>query len=194
MSDTIAIKAARPHFIGTEPKRLPPRSLPKRSECLAARTLLAVARQRKGLDAARCHLVFEHLDTSHALQLALHRVLADRRLSVLQFGVLVAMFARDPEPVAPADLADYTAVSRAAITEALVKLEFQKLITRARAEADRRVFHIRLTAAGRTAIDEALVRYLRAMGDAARHVGPASQPDILAAYTRLQQGAAELSA
>jgi DNA-binding MarR family transcriptional regulator len=104
------------------------------------------------------------------------------------------MFALDPDPVAPADLADYTAVSRAAITDALVRLENLKLITRTRDDADRRVFQIRLTAAGRTTIDEAVVRYLRAVGDAARHVGAAAQPELLAAYTRLQQGAAELSA
>ena len=178
----------------TVPGRMPPRPLPRRSESLAGRTLLAVARQRKGLDAARCQLVFEHMDASHTLQLALHRVLAEHRLSEIQFGVLVAMFALDPEPVAPAELADYAAVSRAAITDALLRLEFLKFITRTRDDVDRRVFQIRLTAAGRTTIDAALVRYLRAVGDAARHVDAASRTRLLTAYTHLQQGAAELSA
>lgn len=188
------IKVTSNHPTSTALSNQQARGQTKRSECLAARTLLAVARQRKGLDAARCQVVFEHLDTSHALQLALHRVLADHHLGELQFGVLVAMFALDPEPVAPADLADYTAVSRAAITDALVRLENLKLINRTRDDADRRVFQIRLTAAGRTVIDEAVVRYLRAVGDAARHVGASVQSELLAAYTRLQQGAAELSA
>lgn len=170
-----------------------PRSHPKRSDCLASRTLVAVARQRKGLDAARCQLVFEHLDTSQALQLALHRVLAPYHLSELQFGILVAMFALDPEPTAPADLADYTAVSRAAITDALVRLESLKFIVRTRNPADRRAFHLRLTPSGRTTIDEALVCYLRAVGDAARHVEPSTLQGVLSAYTQLQQGAAELS-
>lgn len=181
-----------PHGSVAPPKRRPrPRS--KRSECLACRTLVAVARQRKGLDADRCQLVFEHLNTSQALQDALRGVLADYRLSDLQFGVLVAMFTLDPEPVAPADLADYNAVSRAAITEALVRLESLELVARTRAEADRRVFHLRLTAAGATTINEALVRYLRAVGDAARHVDPSSLPTLLEAYSQLQQGASELS-
>jgi DNA-binding MarR family transcriptional regulator len=175
------------------PLKRQPRSHSNRSECLACRTLVAVARQRKGLDAERCQLVFEHLNTSQVLQSSLHRVLADYHLSDLQFGVLVAMFTLDPEPVAPADLADYNAVSRAAITEALVRLEGLNLIARTRDEADRRVFHLRLTATGATTINEALVSYLRAVGEAARHVAPSSLPTLLEAYSRLQQGAIELS-
>ena len=186
--------ALRPPRKDTISRRLPSRSHLNRSECLACRTLVAVARQRKGLDAARCNLVFEHLNTSYALQSALRRVLADYHLSDLQFGVLVALFTLDPEPLAPADLADYNAVSRAAITEALVRLEFLKLVARNRDDSDRRIFHLRLTSAGRTTINEALVTYLQAVGDIARHVQPAAVSVLLTAYTQLQQGAAELSA
>lgn len=171
-----------------------PRTLRKRSDCLASRTLLAIAHQRQGFDAARCRLVFEHMATSHALQFALQRVLADFRLNELQFGVLTAMFALEPEPVVSADLADYTAVSRSAVTEAVVGLESLKLITRTRDRADRRFYQLRLTSAAHATIDEVLVRYLRAVGDAARYVEPSSLPGVLAAYARLQQGAAELSA
>ena len=174
------------------PKRRP-RPLSSRGECLAARTLVAVARQRKGLDAERCELVFEHLNTSQALRSALHRVLADYHLSDLQFGVLVALFNLDPEPIAPADLADYNAVSRAAVTEALVRLESLKFVARTRDEADRRVFHLRLTESGNSTINEALVSYLQAVGEAARHVEPSSLPTLREAYARLQQGAGELS-
>lgn len=166
---------------------------PKRSECLAVRTLVSVARQRKGLDPARCHLVFEHLDAALSIQTALHRTLSAYRLSDLQFGVLVALFALDPEPVTPADLADYTAVSRAAITDALLRLETLQLVSRARDATDRRVFHLNLTPRGRTTVDEALVRYLSAVGHLARHIEPATQPELLTAYHRLERGAAELS-
>lgn len=165
----------------------------KRGDCLACRTLLSAARQRKGLDPARCKLVFEHLDTALTVQSALHRTLAEYRLSELQFGVLVALFALDPEPVMPADLADYTAVSRAAITDALVRLESLALVSRARDEADRRVFHLHLTAKGRATVDEALVRYLAAVGNVARYIESGAQTDLLRAYDRLQRGAAELS-
>lgn len=128
-----------------------------------------------------------------ALRTALHRVLAEYQLSDLQFGVLVAMFNLDPEPVAPADLADYNAVSRAAITEALVRLESLKFVARSRDQADRRVFHLRLTEAGTHTIDQALVSYLHAVGEAARHVEPSTVPTLLEAYTQLEQGASELS-
>lgn len=165
---------------------------PARSECLACRTLVSVARQRKGLDAARCQLVFEHLDTALAVQLALHRTLAQYRLSELQFGVLVALFALDPEPVSPADLADYTAVSRAAITDALVRLESLQLVSRTRDETDRRVYHLHLTENGRSTVDQALVRYLSVVGNVARFVEPDAPIDLFTAYRRLQRGVAEL--
>jgi DNA-binding MarR family transcriptional regulator len=178
---------------------LPPRGLSlrppraKRSDSLACRTLVSVARQRKGLDPARCQLVFEHLDTALSVQSALHRALAEFKLSDLQFAVLVALFALDPEPVMPADLADYTAVSRAAITDALVRLESLELVSRTRDTTDRRVSHLTLTAAGRTTVDQALVRYLTAVGHVARHIDSTAQADLITAYERLQRGAAELS-
>lgn len=171
------------------------RPLPlKRSESLACRTLVSVARQRKGLDAARCRVVFEHLDTALAVQTALHRTLAVHRLGDLQFAVLVALFALDPEPVTPAHLADYTAVSRATITDALVRLEALALISRTRDATDRRVSHLQLTHHGRATLDQALVRYLAAVGDVARFLDPSTHSELLAAYQRLQRGAAELSA
>lgn len=162
-------------------------------ECLAARTLLSVARQRKGLDPARCQLVFEHLESATSMRLALHRVLSSYRVSDLQFSVLVALFALDPEPIMPADLADYTGVSRAAITDALVRLETQRLVSRTRDTADRRVYHLQLTAKGRTTVDEALNRYLEAVGSVARYIDPHTQPELLVAYQRLQRGASELA-
>lgn len=164
----------------------------KRSDCLACRTLVSVARQRKGLDAGRCQLVFHHLDTALSVQAALQRTLGEYRLSELQFAVLVALFALDPEPITPADLADYTAVSRAAITDALVRLESLQLVSRQRDQTDRRVYHLQLTEHGRLTVDQALVRYLSAVGNVARYIEPSSQQDLLTAYDRLQRGAAEL--
>jgi MarR family 2-MHQ and catechol resistance regulon transcriptional repressor len=165
----------------------------RRVESLAVRTLLSVARQRKGLDAPRCQVVFEHLDVALSVRSALHRTLSRYRVSDLQFGVLVALFALDPEPVMPADLADYTAVSRAAITDAVVRLESLELVTRTRDHADRRVFHLHLTEKGRTTVDEALNEYLSAVAKVARYVEPGAQTELLSAYERLQRGAADLA-
>ena len=165
----------------------------RHAECLATRTLLSVARQRRGLDAARCQLVFEHLDAALSVRTALHRTLAEYHFSELQFGVMVALFALDPEPVMPADLADYTAVSRAAITDAVVRLESLQLVSRTRDHLDRRVYHLQLTTKGRTTVDDALNRYLSAVGHVARYIEPHAQSDLLDAYQRLHHGAAELA-
>ena len=179
--------------LGARPRAVARSDAPaRRVECLAIRTLLSVARQRKGLDPDRCQLVFEHLDAALAIRSALHRTLAAYRVSDLQFGVLVALFALDPEPVMPADLADYTAVSRAAITDALVRLESLQLIVRTRDNLDRRIFHLHLTDKGRSMVDEALNRYLSAVASVARHVDPGLQPVLLGAYQGLQRGAADL--
>ncbi|WP_414662205.1 MarR family winged helix-turn-helix transcriptional regulator [Horticoccus sp. 23ND18S-11] len=182
----------------SSPPSTPARRLPaarsKRSECLAGRTLLAVARRRKGLDATRCQVVFAHLDAAHALQHTLQQSLAAHGLTELQFAVLVALFALDPEPVAPADLADYTAVSRAAITDAVVRLESLQLLSRARDVADRRVFQLHLTATGQIAVERALMAYLRAAGASARMIKPDLQQELLSAYQRLQEGAVSAAA
>lgn len=171
-----------------------PRAPVQRTECLAGQTLLAVARQRQGLDSARCQVVLEHLNVAQALQLALHRVLASHRLTDLQFAVMVALFALDPEPVAPTDLADYAAVSRPAVTDALVRLEGLRLVTRTRDPIDRRVYRLHLTPAGRTTIDEAIVSYLAAAGRSARHVDSEALTVVRTVFAGLQKGAAELSA
>ncbi|MES2692093.1 MAG: MarR family transcriptional regulator [Verrucomicrobiota bacterium] len=162
----------------------------RRSECLACRTLVSIARQRKGFNPEGCKVVFAHLDTTLSIQAALHRALTEYSLSELQFAVLVALFALDPEPVMPADLADYAAVSRAAVTDALVRLETLGFITRTRDTADRRAHHLHLTDRGRTTVDAALVRYLTAVGEIARYLEPATQGDLIAGYQLLQRGAA----
>lgn len=161
-----------------------------RSDCLACRTLVAVARQRKGLDPEACKLVFAHLDTTLAMQSSLQGVLAQHGLSELQFAVLVALFALDPEPVMPADLADYAAVSRAAVTESLTRLEAQGLVHRTRDAIDRRAHHLHLTDRGRGTTEIALGHYLGAVGGIARFLEPSTQGELLSAYQKLQRGAA----
>jgi DNA-binding MarR family transcriptional regulator len=190
MGESVTMTALRVPRRRTATLRSPePASRARRVECLAGRTLVSVARQRKGLDAGRCQLVFEHLDTAQVLQHTLHRALAEYKLSELQFAVLVALFAIDPAPATPADLADYTAVSRAAITDALVRVEELALILRTRDQADRRVCRVQLTDAGRTTVDRALVEYLKAAGESARLIDAPAQRELLTAYRRLQQGA-----
>lgn len=169
-----------------------PRRL-SRSECLAYRTLVSVARQRKGLDPEACKLVFAHLDTTLAIQSTLQGALAEHGLSELQFAVLVALFALDPAPAMPADLADYAAVSRAAVTEALARLEAHGLIHRTRDTTDRRAHHLHLTDLGRNTTEAALGHYLGAVGGIARFLDPTIQGELLSAYQKLQRGAAAIT-
>lgn len=160
-----------------------------RSESLAGRTLLAVARQRRELDRVRCELVLQQLDAAAALQGALQGSLAEFALSELQFGVLVVLFTLDPAPATPADLAAYTQVSRSAMTDALDRLQELGYVARSRAETDRRMQQVTLTEAGRRIADPAMVAFLRAAGRAARFVEPGEQPQLLSACRRLRAGA-----
>jgi DNA-binding MarR family transcriptional regulator len=162
----------------------------KYSDCLAYRTLLAIARQRQGLDAPRCQVVFEQLDTSAVLQAALHRVLAEYQLSERKFSVLVVLFTLDPDPSTPADLAEHTGVSRSAITEALDQLAAQNCIVRERDDRDRRTIYIRLTPSGHELLDRALMQYLRTAGDIARLLDPPAQSGLLAGNALIKEGAA----
>ena len=162
----------------------------KYSDCLAYRTLLAIARQRQGLDAPRCQVVFEQLDTSAVLHAALHRVLAEYQLSERKFAVLVVLFTLDPDPSTPADLAEHTGVSRSAITEALDQLAAQNCIVRERDDQDRRTIYIRLTPTGHELLDPALMQYLRTTGDIARLLDPAAQAGLLAGNALIKEGAA----
>lgn len=174
-------------------RRVPPRPAVIRCDTLACSTLLAVARQRKGFDAPRCRLVLEHLDTTASLQAALHEVLTRHQLSDLKFAVLVVLFALDPDPVTPANLAFHTAASRPAITEAVDQLFAQQLVQRERDTQDRRAIYINLTDTGRAAVDRALNDYLRAAGEIAHYTDPAVQTELLGGYARLREGIARLT-
>lgn len=161
----------------------------KRTECLAAHALLAIAHQREGFDSERCRLVLEHLDTSAMLHAAIHQSLAPHHLSSLQFGVLVVLFSLDPDPIGSADLAVHTAVSRSAITEAVDHLEARKLVTRTRDQVDRRVIYVRLTTEGRKLVEPATQDFLRAVQSITRFLDSAVRQNVLAGCALLQEGA-----
>lgn len=157
-------------------------------DTLAYRTLMAVASQRDGLDAARCRLVLELLCTANAIHGVLQHKLAEMSLSELKFAVLVVLFVLDPAPATPADLALHTGATRSAITDALDGLESHALAARQRDTDDRRLIHVQLTAAGRTTADTMLTQYLQTAGQLACHVSPASQEALLHGYAQLQEG------
>lgn len=89
----------------------------------SARTLLAIAGRRVDIDVALCRLAFAHLSAASRLRRALLATLTRRRLSELQFALLVVLFESEAKPIAMAVLAGHAAVSRSAVTEALDGLE-----------------------------------------------------------------------
>ena len=131
-------------------------------ESQSARTLLALAGGRNGIDAARCSLVFAHLGTAERLRRCLRSALARHGLSDLQFAVLVVLFEIEPESAPMAVLANRAGVSRSAATDALDTLEALRLASRTRDHRDRRVIQVRITAAGRAKVDRAISDYLHA--------------------------------
>lgn len=161
----------------------------QRSDSLAVRTVLTAARQRNGFDGQRCEMLFRYLDTADVLRSALLRPLNANGLTELQFLILMALYALEPEPASPADLAVYTAVSRAAVTEALAKLEKNQFVTRTRDEQDLRVFHLRLTESGRALADKTLVEYLQVATQLPQQLGADDHESLLATLGRLAQGA-----
>ncbi len=161
----------------------------RRFDSLATSTLLAIARQRPGMDSARCRLVFEHLDLAESLQAALLRALAPFGLNGPQFAALVVLFAIHPEPVSMAALAEHAGVSPVVMTDVLNHLERIRFASRARDAEDRRVIRVRITAKGRRTVDQALVHLLAAAGEAARFVDAAGRKEMFGLYARLREGA-----
>ncbi|WP_158277412.1 MarR family transcriptional regulator [Opitutus sp. ER46] len=159
-------------------------------DTLAFRTLLAIAHQRHGLDERRCRSVLEFLSTAAAVRAALRRELADFELTDLSMAVLVVLFALDPDPSTPADLAEHTGATRSAMTEVIDRLETRTLVLRQRDTRDRRMIYIHLTETGRTLADKALVRFLEASARVAQHLEASAGDALLGACDRLNRGLA----
>lgn len=165
-----------------------------RPDTLVFRTLSAMARQRRGMDDARCSAVTELLHTSFLIHLALQRQLEDSGLSDLKFAILVALYALDPNPATTTDLAFYTGFTRSAVTTAVTELTARKLIESERDPADRRVLYLRPTNAGRRLSERAALDYLHTVGQAARTLPPPAITALQRTCARLAEGTLRLSA
>lgn len=157
-------------------------------ETLAFRTMLAVARQRDGLDDRCFRYVLELLSAAAAVRSALHRELADLDLSEVGLGTLVVLFALDPAPSTPADLATHTSATRSAMTEVIDRLEAREFVRRQRDTEDRRLIYVHLTEVGRGAAEAALVRFIEAAGRLAKRVKSDTGEALLAACSQLREG------
>jgi DNA-binding MarR family transcriptional regulator len=87
---------------------------------------------------------------------ALRTQLARSGLTIEGFLALAAIRSFEPGPSSPSALATVIGTSRALLSHTLTRLEFSNLISRERDLTDRRVIWLRLTPAGRTAIEQGL--------------------------------------
>lgn len=132
------------------------------SDCLSQplKMLVRIARQNHLGDPDACAAVLAMLSTSRLLHQHFQRALAQLELSEVRLTTLVSLYALDPEPSTPADLAFHSQVSRATMTDTLEAMRLRNWIVRARAPDDRRVLHIHLTDEGRTLVERAVRPFL----------------------------------
>jgi DNA-binding MarR family transcriptional regulator len=163
-----------------------------RRDTLAFQALTSLARLRVGIDEKRCRLVFELLCAGDGIHAAIQRQLAVKGLNELRLNVLSVLFASDPDPITPADLAYHANVTRSAMTDAIDSLEKRGLVIRNRDRRDRRMIDICLTEEGRRMIDSTLEDYLHLLGKLASDVELTEQPALMALLRKLQAGTAAL--
>jgi len=135
-----------------------------RRNTLVFSTVTTMARQRLGLDEARCTAILDLIDACVELDRAVHAELARQGLSDVKFGILVTLFTREPDPVCPADLAGYAGYTRSSVTDAVQDLQARGLVVAERGTADRRSVEVRLTDPGRTAVERAIDDFLSGLG------------------------------
>jgi len=114
-----------------------------------------------------------------AVTVALHRHLADHRLTISQFGVLEALHHRGP--LCQKELAAKILKSGGNLTMVIDNLEKCALVQRIRDEQDRRKFMITLTDAGQTLIATIFPTH----AETARQVFSVLEPDELDELGRL---------
>lgn len=134
--------------------------------------LVRITRQSQLGDPEACAAILALLSASRQLHNHLHRVLARLDLSEVKLTTLVSLYAIDPEPSTPADLALHAQVSRATMTDTLEALHTRNWIVRDRTRSDRRVLHIHLTDEGRALIERTVRPFLTTLNQCAQALPP----------------------
>jgi len=139
-----------------------PKDEASQTRCLSQplKMLVRIARQNRLGDPDACATVLAMLFTSRLLHQHFQRALARLDLSEVKLTTLVSLYAIDPEPSTPADLALQSQVSRAAMTDTLETMRLRNWIVRDPAQNDRRVLHIHLTDEGRALVERAVIPFL----------------------------------
>lgn len=126
--------------------------------------LARIARQSRLGDPEGCTAIFALLTTSRLIRGELQTVLTRLELSEIKFFTLVSLYAQDPDPCTPAELAQQSRVSRAAMSDIIEALRHRGWIDRASSLSDRRKRHVRLTPPGRSLVERAVRPFLALIG------------------------------
>jgi DNA-binding MarR family transcriptional regulator len=159
--------------------------LPDALSCQPTQMLVRIARQSGLGDPEGCAAVLALLTTSRLVRGQLHRVLAELGLNEAKLTTLITLYALDPEPSTPADLAVQSQVSRSTMTDTLESLHASGWVQRERGESDRRTLHIHLTETGRSLVERAVRPFLTAVGNCADTLSTAERSAVTSACIHL---------
>ncbi|MGQ9555691.1 MAG: MarR family winged helix-turn-helix transcriptional regulator [Anaerolineae bacterium] len=122
---------------------------------------------------------------------AANEQLRDAALSGPRFGLLLGLLADEKlaggQGLSPTHLSHFRNVSKNTISALLRGLEEQGLIERTLDPEDKRIFHIRLSEAGRELVRAVAPQHLAYLNDLAASLTPAEQAQLLELLTKLAQ-------
>lgn len=152
------------------------------------RLIAAWERERPDLDVSPMHVL------SRVTRLALHldrarkEACADHGLEPSDFDVLSALRrSGDPYQLSPGQLVHETLVTSGTMTNRVDRLVRKGLVERLPDPADRRGVQVRLTAAGRTAVDGALDALLTREKDLLAGLSAGEADDVATSLRKLSQ-------
>jgi MarR family transcriptional regulator, 2-MHQ and catechol-resistance regulon repressor len=114
---------------------------------------------------------------------------AEYGLTTPQFGILEALHHLGPLPLG--ELAGKLLVTGGNVTYVMDRLEEQGLVTRERAENDRRVVMARLTDRGRALVEDVFPGHAAFVAEAVSHLSEEEQERLRALLKKLGKGMAE---
>lgn len=121
------------------------------------RLVAAWRRERPDMDVSPMHVLSRISRLAHHLDRARNQAFASHHLTASEFDVLSALRrAGTPYQLSPGQLVHETLVTSGTMTNRVDRLVARGLVERSPDPADRRGIQVRLSAAGRTAVDGAL--------------------------------------
>ncbi|MEN8150232.1 MAG: MarR family transcriptional regulator [Planctomycetota bacterium] len=113
-------------------------------------------------------------------------------LSKTRFSTLEALVHHPDRCLTPAELADRTGITRAAMTTVLDGLEKRGLVARERREGDRRLVHVRLTGKGAGFLEGILPDHYRGLCSIMKRLTATERETLTRLYDKIASGARAL--